>query len=120
MNLFFSRPGSPARQPAAGEPPLLKETLPDKLKFGLQKGNTYSMNLKRGWQKWLALSQIAGNFLGRILVSIFYFTLMLPFSLGVTLFGDPLQIKTRRQTHWISRETKTDSPDSIEEAKRQS
>ena len=77
------------------------------------------MDLQRGWQKWLALSRTAGNFLGRILVSIFYFTLMLPFSLGVTFFGDPLQIKTRRQMHWLSRELKTDSPASLQEAKRQ-
>ena len=73
-------------------------------------------NFQKGWQKWLAISRIAGNFLARILVSIFYFTLMLPFNIGVTYFGDPLQIKNRPQRFWLTRETDSDS---LDNARRQ-
>ena len=75
------------------------------------------MDLKQGWQKWMALSRVAGNFLARILVSIFYFTVMLPFSLSVTLFGDPLGLKEQSSSdHWLPRQAK---PDSLTESARQ-
>jgi hypothetical protein len=73
-------------------------------------------NFQKGWQKWLAISRMAGNFLARILVSIFYFTLMLPFNIGVTYFSDPLQIKNRPLRFWLPREAQ---PDSLERARRQ-
>jgi hypothetical protein len=72
--------------------------------------------LKGFWKKWLGLSRAAGNVLGHILLTIFYFTVMLPFSLGVTLFSDPLKIKTRHNPFWQPRETPIDG---LEEARRQ-
>ena len=67
------------------------------------------MDFKNGWQRWLDFSQKAANILGRIVITIFYFTLMLPFSIGVTLFGDPLKLKQSPSKFWDTREdTKTD------------
>jgi len=74
------------------------------------------MDLKKGWQRWLEISQMAANFLGRIIVTLFYFTIMLPFSIGVTFFGDPLKLKDRTDNHWMSREAVNDH---LESAKRQ-
>lgn len=74
------------------------------------------MKLKRGWQKWLAASRFVGRILSWIVVSIFYFTIMLPFNLGVTLFGDPLKLKVIPQNFWLPRET---GEDSLEAARRQ-
>ena len=67
------------------------------------------MDFKKGWDRWLAISRKAANILGRIVVSIFYFTVMLPFSLGVTLFGDPLNIKKKPAQHWHQREELNDT-----------
>lgn len=74
------------------------------------------MDFQKGWQRWLEISQTAANFLGRIIVTIFYFTIMLPFSLGVTWFGDPFKLKEKRSHYWLDRETSTDT---LEEARRQ-
>lgn len=62
------------------------------------------MDFKNGWQRWLDISQKAANILGRIVITIFYFTLMLPFSIGVTLFGDPLMLKQSPSRYWDTRE----------------
>ena len=74
------------------------------------------MDLKKGWDKWLAISRVAGNFLSRILVTVFYFTIMLPFSLGVTFFSDPLKLKNTTASHWQPRESASER---LEDARRQ-
>ena len=73
--------------------------------------------MKKGWKRWLQLSQMAANVLGRIIFTIFYFTIMLPFSLGVTFLGDPLKLKANQNQHWLDREPLTDT---LENARRQS
>jgi len=72
--------------------------------------------LKKIWRGWSAFGHFVGNLVGRIVLSVFYFTIMLPFSLGVTLFGDALKLKEKRQTFWLNRQT---PPASLEEARRQ-
>jgi hypothetical protein len=71
---------------------------------------------KRFGKKWLEISRMAGTVLGHILLTIFYFTLMLPFSIGTTLFGDPLGLKQYGPSNWVSRKSFVDS---LEAAKRQ-
>ncbi len=73
-------------------------------------------SLKKIWQGWLAFGRFLGNLVGRIVLSVFYFTIMLPFSLGVTLFGDALKLKEKRRAFWLNRQT---PPTSLEEARRQ-
>jgi hypothetical protein len=58
--------------------------------------------LKRAWQAWKRIAHAIGNFQARILLTIFYAVLVLPFGLAVRLFSDPLRIK-RRPTQWLER-----------------
>lgn len=61
--------------------------------------------LSKFWQAWKRFGQIIGNFVGRVILSLFYFTVFVPFGLGATLFGDVLKLKEERTAHWLSRET---------------
>jgi hypothetical protein len=47
-----------------------------------------------------------GDFLARIVLTIFYFTLLLPFGLGVRLFGDPLTLREQEAAGWVKRTTR--------------
>jgi hypothetical protein len=55
--------------------------------------------LKEAWARWYAFARKVGNFVGGIAMTVFYFTVMLPFGLGVRFFGDPLGLKTEKP-HW--------------------
>jgi hypothetical protein len=50
--------------------------------------------LKRFWAGWTKVAHIIGNFQARVLLTIMYAILVLPFGLAVRLFGDPLRMKT--------------------------
>ena len=58
------------------------------------------------WTKWLGVARIFGDLIARLVLSLFYFTLFVPFAVGVRLFGDPLGMKARASTsHWLQRGT---------------
>ncbi len=57
------------------------------------------------WQNWKAFGQFLGNWVARVLLTIFYFTVFLPFGIGVRLFSDPLAIKTQPDKLWRPRPT---------------
>jgi hypothetical protein len=58
-----------------------------------------------------------GDIVGRVFLMIFYFTVALPFGVGVRLFGDPLDIKDKdKAASWIKR--KAHEP-SLETARNQ-
>jgi len=61
--------------------------------------------LKKFWEKWKAFGQFLGNLLARVVLTIFYFTVFVPFGLGVRLFSDPLGIKTQATKYWQERTT---------------
>ena len=42
---------------------------------------------------WKGFARRMGNYQSRVLMSALYFTVVLPFGFGVTVFGDPLAIK---------------------------
>jgi hypothetical protein len=56
--------------------------------------------LKRAWQAWKDLAHKIGNFQARVLLTIFYGVLVLPFGLAARLFSDPLRIK-QLPTKWL-------------------
>lgn len=56
--------------------------------------------LKRLWQAWKALGHKIANFQARVLLTIFYALLVLPFGLAARFFADPLRIK-RLPTQWL-------------------
>jgi hypothetical protein len=61
--------------------------------------------LRRIWEAWKKFGQMIGDFIGRFILTLFYFTIFVPFGLGVRLLADPLAIKGEKASHWIRRET---------------
>jgi hypothetical protein len=55
--------------------------------------------LKRLWEGWKKIAHKIGNFQARVLLTVFYAVLVLPFGLAARLFSDPLRIK-KRPTEW--------------------
>jgi len=66
--------------------------------------------LKRGWQAWTRIARKIGNFQARVLLTLLYAVLVLPFGLMVRWFADPLHIK-KKPTHWF------DHPDEVNDVK---
>jgi hypothetical protein len=71
--------------------------------------------LKRIWEAWKRLAQKIGNFQARVLLTVIYSVLILPFGLAVRWFSDPLRIK-RRPEAWLDH---GHEPSSMEWARRQ-
>jgi hypothetical protein len=61
--------------------------------------------LRKAWHAWKRFGQVMGDFIGRLVLTIFYFTLFLPFGLGTRLFGDPLAIRRSGSSQWLERTT---------------
>ena len=55
---------------------------------------------KRAWQAWKDLAHKIGNFQARIILSIVYGILVLPFGLAARWFSDPLRIK-KKPEQWL-------------------
>ena len=73
--------------------------------------------LRKLWQVWKRFGQFLGDVLARVVLTLFYFTVFLPFGLGVTLLSDPLRIRQPDDPHlWLSRQTKDRS---VDDARRQ-
>lgn len=72
---------------------------------------------KRIWEAWKRVGQFIGDLIARVILSVFYFTLFAPFGLGVRLFGDRLDVKTKTKPSWWT-EKKLPEP-ALEEARRQ-
>ena len=70
--------------------------------------------LKTLWKKWRAFGKMMGDFVARIFMTVFYFTLAVPFGVGVRLFKDPLRQKSPR-AEWLPR---AEREDTIESARR--
>ncbi|MBN1285595.1 MAG: hypothetical protein JXB47_09365 [Anaerolineae bacterium] len=73
--------------------------------------------LRKAWERWKVIGAVVGNYHGRAITLLFYFTVMVPFGVGVSLFSDPLRIKDRyTESTWVKRERiSTD----VEDARRQ-
>ena len=61
--------------------------------------------LRKFWEAWKRFGQLIGDFVGRVVLTVFYFTLFVPFGLGVRLFGDPLALSRRGPGKWLERAT---------------
>lgn len=70
--------------------------------------------LKKVWQAWKRFGQFLGDVLARIVLTLFYFTLYMPFGIGVTLFSDPLHTRSKSAS-WTPRE---DEPPTLDDARR--
>ncbi len=72
--------------------------------------------LHKFWAAWKRFGQFMGDFIGRLVLTIFYFTIFLPFGAGMRLFSDKLDTKRQIQPGWQSRKT---SDLTIEDSRRQ-
>lgn len=71
--------------------------------------------IKRGWAIWTKIAHKIGNFQARVLLTLMYAILVLPFGVAVRLFGDPLRIK-KYPDAWLDH---PDEPLNLEWARRQ-
>ena len=71
--------------------------------------------LKRLWEGWKKLAHKIGNFQARVLLTILYAILVLPFGLAVRLFADPLRIR-KHAKEWLDYAQNTSE---VEWARRQ-
>jgi hypothetical protein len=71
--------------------------------------------LGTAWKKWLSFTRMLGDRIGRVVMTVFYYTLVLPFGLGVRFFSDPLKLKPE-PPHWQTDESREQT---LESAHRQ-
>jgi len=62
--------------------------------------NVLAQNQKALWHAWKRLAHKIGNFQARVLLTLLYAIVVLPFGLIARIFSDPLKIKNR-PTKWI-------------------
>jgi dihydrodipicolinate synthase/N-acetylneuraminate lyase len=59
---------------------------------------------RAAWNGWKARARDIGDFQSRLLLTIFYFTVLAPFAVLMRLFGDPLRLRPRAPgTAWCER-----------------
>ena len=68
--------------------------------------NPVVQQLKTLWEAWKRIAHKIGNFQARVILTVLYSVLILPFGLAARLFSDPLKIKTR-PAKWTDREPET-------------
>jgi hypothetical protein len=61
--------------------------------------------LRKVWFTWKSIAKFIGDWIARLVLTGFYFTLFAPFGLSVRLGGDPLAIKPGDKARWITRTT---------------
>ncbi len=73
--------------------------------------------LRRFWEGWKRFGHWMGDWVARVVLTIFYFTIFVPFGLGTRFFGDPLAMnEVKEPPKWLKRETKDLT---LEDARRQ-
>ncbi len=68
--------------------------------------------LRKIWRGWLRVGRAIGDIVARIVLTLLYFTLVLPFGLISTLLRDPLDLRPHAPG-WRERQT---APGTIDEA----
>lgn len=54
------------------------------------------------WERWTIIGEVFGDFQGRLFAVLFYFTLFVPFALGMRLLSDPLHLRAA-PPRWLER-----------------
>lgn len=71
--------------------------------------------LKKIWHQWKKFGLMMGDFVARVALTIFYFTIFVPFGVAVHFFMDMLDSKGRTAS-WI---TRTTGDKTLDQARRQ-
>lgn len=61
--------------------------------------------LRKVWEAWKGFGRFMGNMVARVVLSLFYFTIFVPFAVGARLTTDPLHLKTANTAFWHKRPT---------------
>ena len=71
---------------------------------------------KSAWKQWMRFALVIGNFNSRVVLTLFYAIVVLPFGLAVRIFRDPLAIRQKRSSAWTDTKHPTRT---IEEGRKQ-
>lgn len=74
------------------------------------------MTITLVWKKWKAFGRVVADFQARVLLSFFYFVLLLPVGILVRVFSDRLRIKGSSHVGWSDWDPKADT---LEQARSQ-
>jgi hypothetical protein len=73
--------------------------------------------LSKAWSRFKIIGGVVGNYQGRTIALAFYYTILVPFGLGVRLFSDPLRLKQAAgSSTWLPREAVSSN---LDDARRQ-
>ena len=72
--------------------------------------------LKRLWQGWKRIAHVIGDFQARVLLTVIYAAVVLPFGVVFRFFSDALRIK-HKPTEWLDY---PHNPSDMDWARRQS
>ena len=64
--------------------------------------------LRNPWQKWLKFAAVLGNIQITIILSLIYWTVLLPWALPYRVFSDRLALRNPQKVYWIKRAPGTD------------
>ncbi len=59
--------------------------------------------LRTAWERWQIIGHVNGEYVSRFITNFFYFTILVPFGLGVRLFADPLSLRKVSGSSWKER-----------------
>ena len=62
--------------------------------------------LKQIWEAWKKIGAAIGDFIARVVLSILYVTIVLPFGLITRLGRDPLDLESDASVRWQERSTR--------------
>lgn len=70
--------------------------------------DTSQMSLpRRIWEGWKKIARKIGDFNARVILTVFYLVLLMPFAILVKVFTDPLEIKKNtKKKGWQPKEEK--------------
>ncbi len=72
--------------------------------------------IQLAWDRFKIVAGIVGDVQGRVIVTLFYFTILVPFGIGSRWFGDALRLRSSDQPQWLERPPVQNG---LEEARRQ-
>ncbi|HUI84755.1 MAG TPA: hypothetical protein VL240_11050 [Candidatus Binatia bacterium] len=71
--------------------------------------------VKKLWEAWKKIARAIGNFNARVILTVLYYLVILPFGLAVRFFSDSLRTR-KRPPKWFDHPA---LPNTLEEARRQ-
>lgn len=57
---------------------------------------------RRAWALWRRMGRALGDLIGRVVLTLFYFSILVPFALIARVFQDPLGVKRADGPLWLS------------------